>query len=366
MERHLRSLRKVFAKVSLIYWEKDPREPLYTLEAIEVTRVVLPFGAGGAGFYLRLMAGFFLRLWRARPKHVEAVDPEGLIPARLLDWFFPARITYFSMEYYSELPSLRAKPFKRRVWKALERWGASRVAAAATVCDSIAEHLSRDFAMPVLTVRNVPERAPYLKAAARDPSASTLALRCGLSPEAPIAIYQGMLQEGRGLEATVAAIALLPEIHFALVGPGPLRKPLAEMAERLGCAARVHFLGETPFADMIALTRGAFAGLAPFQPLSTSYVYSLPGKLFEYAQAGLPVVSFALPEMRKVIEGYGIGICLAESTPRALADALARLLSESRDPKSRTALATRLERAQRELCWEAEEAKYLELYRGIR
>jgi glycosyltransferase involved in cell wall biosynthesis len=353
VDRHLRSLLKVHASVRLLYWEKDPGEPLHAFPGVACERVVLPFGRGGTVFFLRLMTAFLLRLLRLRPPSVEAVDPYALVPARAAALFFPCRIAYFSMEYFPELPSLRSKPLKRRVWRALEHWGASKAAAVATVCDSIAAHLREDFRKEhVVTVRNVPERSSAAYAGA-------LHARCGLPPATPVAFYQGMLQEGRGLEAAVDALAAVPGLHLALAGTGPLLEPLRSRAEAAGCGARLHLLGEVPFKDLAGLTPGAVAGLAPFQPLSPSYLYSLPGKLFEYIQAEVPVVATDLPEIRRIVEGYQVGYCLPEFGAGPLAERL-RALAE--DPARRESFRANLRRAKEELCWEAEEKAYLSLY----
>lgn len=359
--RHLDSLAKLHGRVRLLYWEKDPAAPLYDHPGVESHRVILPFGGGGTPFFARLMAAFLLRLMRLRPRAVEAIDPYALVPARCAALFFPCRIAYFSMEYFAELPSLRAKPLKRRLWKALERWGARGAASVAAVCDSISHHLREDFRRDrVITVRNVPPRSADPAAAA---AAGALQARCGLPPGSRVVLYQGMLQEGRGLEAAVDAMAALGDLdlHLALVGDGPLAGPLRERAAALGCAARVHLLGEVDFRALAALTPCAFAGLAPFQPLSPSYLYSLPGKLFEYIQAAVPVVASDLPEIRRVVEGYSVGYCVPGPGLAGLAERLRRLAT---DGEAYAAFKANLGKAREELCWEAEEKAYLELYAG--
>ncbi len=371
--RHLKSLKKAFPRVRLLYWEKDGREPLYSFPEVEVERLILPFG-GGTWFFLRLMAGFFLRIRRMAPESIEAIDPYALVPARLYALLpvslragiakpAPVRIAYFSMEYFTQLPSLRAKPWKRSIWRRLERWGAAGAATAATVCDSIAAHLSRDFGMPVITVRNVPERSdsvPDRAEQAPGGAGSVLHTRCGVAWEKPILIYQGMLQEGRGLETAVRALGVLADMHLAIIGGGPLGGTLRTLAQESGCADRVHLLGEVDFRELVILTRGAFAGLAFFQALSESYRYSLPGKLFEYIQAGVPVIATSLPEILKVVTGYRIGLCLEENTPAALAAALSRLRG---DTAMYRGFRENMLRARAELCWESEEVRYLSLYR---
>ena len=357
--RHLQSLKRTFATVRLLYWEKDAAEPLYAFPDVEAVRVLLPFGTGGGAFFLKLMLAFWRALRRMRPGHIEAIDPYALVPARLYSFAAgrPVRIAYFSMEYFAELPSLRAKPVKRLIWKALERWGVGGCEAAATVCDSIADRLRADFSLPVATVRNVPQRASLGNL---QDTYVGLHARCGLTGEEPVFLYQGMLQEGRGLEPSIRALGRAPDLHLAVIGGGGLRGALEALARESGCAGRVHFLGEVGHRELIHLTRDALAGLALFEPLSPSYLFSLPGKLFEYIQAGVPVVATALPEMRKIIEGYGVGICLEDYGPEPLAAALLRM---AEDRTWREGFKAGLAKAAEELCWEAEEARYLALYR---
>jgi glycosyltransferase involved in cell wall biosynthesis len=180
-----------------------------------------------------------------------------------------------------------------------------------------------------------------------------------LAPEIPILIYQGALQVGRGLEAAIRALGLVTGLHLAIVGGGGLRPALEILARESGCADRVHFLGEVDFRELVPLTREALAGLALIEPLSASYRFALPGKLFEYIQTGVPVIATALPEMRKIIEGYGVGVCLEDYGPVPLAAVMRRL---AEDKAWSAGFAANLERAGRELCWEEEEARYLAMY----
>jgi glycosyltransferase involved in cell wall biosynthesis len=366
--RHLGSLQKAFRRVHLLYWEKDPAEAAYAFPGVEVERVLLPFGAGGPRFFLQLMFAFWTRLRRMRPERIEAIDPYALVPARAYSLLArpAARIVYFSMEYFAEQPSLRAKPWKRRAWRRLERWGAAGAEAAATVCDSIAERLSADLRLPVATVRNVPARS--LPGGDGSQAMGNMGVtqfrglreRCGTGPHVPILIYQGALQEGRGLELGIRALGLVPGPHLAIAGEGGLRPALEALARECGCAERVHFLGMVDFRELPALTREAAAGLVLIEPLSPSYRFALPGKLFEYIQAGVPVIASALPEMRRILDEYGVGVCLEEYAAEALAAVLRRV---AEDPAWTAGFAANLARAAADLCWEAEEARYLALFR---
>lgn len=95
-----------------------------------------------------------------------------------------------------------------------------------------------------------------------------------------------------------AAVRLLvknPSWHLALAGQGPGRAALERLASKLGCADRLHFVGEiTPqqIGDFLAsLDVFVFPSLAESFGLAP----------VEAAQAGVPVVANALPVLREVL-----------------------------------------------------------------
>ncbi|EJG0216825.1 glycosyltransferase family 4 protein, partial [Vibrio parahaemolyticus] len=47
----------------------------------------------------------------------------------------------------------------------------------------------------------------------------------------------------KGLDQVISALPRLPQCHFVIVGEGPERDSLEELAENLGVSDRVHFLG---------------------------------------------------------------------------------------------------------------------------
>ena len=53
----------------------------------------------------------------------------------------------------------------------------------------------------------------------------------------------------------------------------------------------------------------ADVGLCMIEAVSLSDYLCLPNKLFEYAFAGLPVIASKFPDIAKVVEGYGLGVC---------------------------------------------------------
>ena len=90
-----------------------------------------------------------------------------------------------------------------------------------------------------------------------------------------------------------------------------------------------------------------------------NYHYALPNKLFDYIQARVPVVVADLPEMRKVVEDYGVGEVLTERSAEFLAQTISRVMDNA------TTYEQHLQQAATQLCWENECARLEEIYRPL-
>jgi len=107
-------------------------------------------------------------------------------------------------------------------------------------------------------------------------------------PEDAVLVGQiGRLSPEKGpdvfLRAALAAHGSAPDVHFVLVGEGPLRADLQELVARLGLASRVHFAGLRQ--DMASV----YAELDIV--VSASRSEAMPLALLEAMSCGLPVVA---------------------------------------------------------------------------
>jgi glycosyltransferase involved in cell wall biosynthesis len=101
-------------------------------------------------------------------------------------------------------------------------------------------------------------------------------------------------------------------------------------------------------------------GISLEEDLGLNYRFALPNKLFDYIQAGVPVLVSNLPEMRYIVEHYQIG-AIAETHQRK---DLAEIMKTALFDQSKIALwKENLPKAAKELCWENEEAILREVYR---
>jgi glycosyltransferase involved in cell wall biosynthesis len=98
------------------------------------------------------------------------------------------------------------------------------------------------------------------------------------------------------------------------------------------------------------------------QDTCRSYHFALPNKLFEYIQAGIPVVGSDLPEIAHIIRDNQIGEFVDPNNPDSIANAIQHLLN---DPEYYTRSKLNTRRAAKIFNWERESSKLLDLYANL-
>ena len=114
-------------------------------------------------------------------------------------------------------------------------------------------------------------------------------------------VYSGTLSHRHGLDLALRAVAMLaeeyPDLRLRLIGEGPEVGALIALADDLGIAERVEFMGLVPGDQVPALVQGSIAGLSPHRADDFgSLVFSM--KVPEYIALGLPVICAGTRTMR--------------------------------------------------------------------
>src|SRR6266566_672968 len=133
-----------------------------------------------------------------------------------------------------------------------------------------------------------------------------------------------LLRPGKGLQTLLAAAPLVLERHadvqLAIVGEGPDLEQLREQARALGVAGAVHFLG--PTRDPTRELRGMDVFVHP------SWAEAFPYAILEAMALGLPIVASDVGGIGDAIVHGESGLLTPPRDERALAKALAELLSD--------------------------------------
>lgn len=292
----------------------------YHNPAFRVETAVLPAGGSKYAAHLRFARAIWRAAVRLRPTVVYAHDYFMAAPCWLAARRIGARFVYDAHELVIPAPGERL-PSREAVWYRLERSVVHR-ADLVIAANTERAHLMRDHyrlrELPSV-IRNITAPAPaVLDDAAVHAAYPALARR---GPAEVLAVYQGDMSLSRGIGVFLdAARRLPPQVRLVLVGSGPDHAVIADRLRQGALTGRVSQVGRVPRAHLYDILRLCDVGLIAYDVRGLNNIYCAPNKLYEYAQAGLPVVATAQPPLRAALEGYGIG---AVVEPAGSADAAA-------------------------------------------
>ena len=264
----------------------------------------------GALFYAEYNLRVFFLLLFAKADLLVANDLDTL----LANWLVRGnrRLVYDSHEYYTEVPELMERPAVRRVWLAIERWIFPKLKTVITVNRSIADAYKERYGSDVHVVRNIPMKRDLAPA----PSRAEL----GLPADRRILVMQGAgLNIQRGVEEAVLAMEHLPECLLLLIGGGDVWPVVEGSVKEHRLEDRVRLIGKLPYERMMDYTCNADLGLTLDKDTNLNYRFSLPNKLFDYLNAGIPVLATDLPEVARIVRKFDAGIVIPTADPAVIA-----------------------------------------------
>ena len=283
----------------------------------------------GALFYAEYNLRLWLRLLFTRAALIVANDLDTLPACRMAQG--SRQLVYDTHEFYTEVPELVDRPFVRRIWLWIERRIFPGLRMVITVNQSIAsayEQRYRDSRSPldcargdnwVHVVRNIPMK--------RDLAPAPTRAQLDLPPDRFILVLQGAgINVQRGGEEAVLAMKDLPGALLLIIGGGDAWPVLERMVKEQGLEDRVRLLGKMPYERMMDFTRNADLGLTLDKDTNLNYRFSLPNKVFDYLQAGIPVLATDLPEVAAVVRGNDAGAVIPKADPVLIANAVKALM----------------------------------------
>lgn len=152
--------------------------------------------------------------------------------------------------------------------------------------------------------------------------AGRASLRAELGIEGPTLLSVGHLIERKGHHHVVAALKELPGWRLIIVGEGPKRAKLENLAARLGVADRVRLTGGLPHAEL-----SRYYGAADMLVLASSRE-GWANVLLESMACGTPVVASDIPGNDEVVQRPEAGMVVARNTAQGFADAVRAMWAE--------------------------------------
>lgn len=146
------------------------------------------------------------------------------------------------------------------------------------------------------------------------------------SPGPARLLYVGSIEAKKGVGDLIAALGHLPDARLSIAGGGQVERFRA-LAEKLGVAARVAFLGLVPNAEVPALMHDADVVVVPSRH---AFPEGLPLTLYEALASRTPVVASDHPMFAGHLVDGESAMVFPAGNAQALADRISALLA---DPK---------------------------------
>ncbi len=212
-----------------------------------------------------------------------------------------------------------------RMYSWLDRWSLPKAYRVVTVCRPFAEQIER------LGVER--DRIAILhnsvKPFVRPPDEAVQRVRreLGIAEDEAVVLAVGRVSQEKGHADLIRAAAVLeamsgaPRFRVVLVGDGPERERLAQLASQLGIEKRIVFAGfqrdTKPYYAM------ATAMAVP------SYSEGSPNVVLEAMAAGLPIAANAVGGVPEILEENVTGLMVPPHDLEAMAKVLVRILSDA-------------------------------------
>lgn len=216
-------------------------------------------------------------------------------------------------------------PTAHRAAKAVARY---LVRSFCNICDVITtpakgmEELLRSYGVtrPIYVIPNGIDLEPY-----RHADGAAVRTKLGVPNDAVMFSFVGRLAKEKNLPVVLHAVSLLkseqPKIVLVLIGDGPERAALQQMAQTLGIAERVIFVGKVPHTETPAYHTAADAFVMP------SVTEVNPYAVIEALAGGTPAVAADSFGMREILT-HNQDALLVPPEPEAFAEAMRRLAKD--------------------------------------
>jgi glycosyltransferase involved in cell wall biosynthesis len=164
----------------------------------------------------------------------------------------------------------------------------------------------------IRVIHNTLDPEAYALATPNPELARAIGVRDGEFVIACVAVLREEKDHGTLLEAMRHVVSALPNARLLVIGDGPDRGRLAELAEALGVAGNVTFLGNR--SDVLELL-----GVAHVATLASFTIENFPYAILEAMAVGRPAVCTAVGGLPEMIEDEATGYLVPPKDPQALA-----------------------------------------------
>ncbi len=282
---------------------------------------------------------------RAEVIHCHDFDPLPMAVLAKIVSLFRLKIIYDSHEFQSEVSGFEAG-VKKEIFKKAEVLLLWLCDGFITVSSSIAEAYKQRSGVTATLIFNCPRWQKDLASTAHE------------THSLPVFLYQGLFFKNRGVEELLQTFAQLSgRAQLVLIGKGELEPLIQEFASR---HKNISCLGFIEPKDLLRHTQTADFGVIATLRNCLNHEYCLPNKFFEYAAAGVPVLSVGVVELKKLIEKYHCGHTFEQVSVDSILKGVDEALALDIEPLRRGSL-----QLIQEINWQTQEPKLRQVYESL-
>ncbi|WP_132056303.1 glycosyltransferase [Pseudocnuella soli] len=273
-----------------------------------------------------------------------AIDLDTILPCFLVSQIKRIPRVYDAHELFTEMKEVRTRPFVHRFWLAVERYAVPKFRNGYTVGNGLANEFNKRYAVQYEVIRNVPVLKNFIATETQ-----------------PLILYQGAVNEARGLEYLIPAMKGIP-VQLFICGDGNFMNELQQLIQVHGVADKVVLKGMLPPDELGKITRQAVLGINLIEQDGLNQYLSLANKFFDYIHAGVPQVSMNYPEYKALNNQYEVAYLIDELSTQSVSDAI---LFGINDAAFQASARQNCLKARQELNWQEEEKKLLHFYQQL-
>jgi glycosyltransferase involved in cell wall biosynthesis len=351
MQRICGSLVNAGYKVTLVGRKLKHSKPLSDFN-FKQKRLKCIFNKGKM-FYLEYnIRLFFFFLFLRKYDAICAVDLDTLLATSLASSIRRKKLIYDAHEYFTELPELVGRPSVKKIWAGIGRFCIPKCDLAYTVCSSLATEFAKKYHIEFGVIRNLPVSQHVRQHFPINMS------------EPYIILYQGMLNDGRGLEEMLEAMQHFEadNVQLWIAGEGDLSEALRNKATVMNLGEKVKFLGFVSPDELKSITQKADIGINLLQNKGLNYYYSLANKFFDYVMAEKPSICMDFPEYRLHCQEFETAVLIPDLNKDSIINAIESLCQNDAQHQK---IRENCQKAKLVWNWENEEKKLITMYHNL-
>ncbi len=304
------------------------------------------FFTKGFLFYAEYNLRLFFYLLFIKMDAVSAIDLDTILPCYFVSFVRGKKRVYDAHELFTEMKEVISRPAIKKRWMAIEEFVVPKFKNGYTVSYSIAEEFKKRYNVDYSVIRNL----PYKKNRKQN-----------IQPVKKFLLYQGAVNEARGLENLVIAMKDVNAI-LLMYGDGNIFEKIKRLIAENNLEDKIQLEGKVVPQELEAIAPNAYIGINLVEPQGLNQLYSLANKFFDYIQAGIPQLTMNFDEYKRVNDEYEVAVLIDAIEPKEIANALNILLNDAvlyERLKANCLIAADV------FTWQKEEEKLLNFYKNV-